>query len=171
MTGGHPAAARGTAGNREVLDGTAAAPIMKRMANLGMIIRTAGSVLAASAAILATIKENPQLAEGATKALDKVKSATNSQNPKLRFEAKLAAIDACADAVETNFGNVEEAGNWRREAAALRVRGDLTWNAHQGKERRAAMRGLNEETAQVLARINERLTQLTDSLPRELPDD
>lgn len=143
---------------------------MVRMANLGTILKTAGSVLAASAAILATLKENPQLTEGATKALDKVKAATNSQNPKLRFEAKLAAIDACADAVEANFGDHEEASKWRREAAALRVRGDLTWHAHHGKQRRKAMRLLNEETTVVLAHINERLTQLTDSLPRELPE-
>lgn len=139
------------------------------MANLGTILKTAGSVLAASAAILATIRENPQLADGATRALDKVKAATNSQNPKLRFEAKLAAIDACADAVEANFGNNEEAARWRREAAALRVRGDLTWHAHHGKQRRKAMRALNEETSVVLAHINERLAQLTDSLPPELP--
>ncbi len=135
------------------------------MANLGTILKTAGSVLAASAAILATLRENPQLTEGATKALNKVKAATDSQNPKLRFEAKLAAIDACADAVEANFGKNEEAGTWRREAAALRVRGDLTWNAHHGKQRRRSMRALNEETSTVLAHINERLAQLTDSLP------
>lgn len=131
------------------------------MANLGVILKTTGTVLAAAAAVLTALKENPQLADSATKALDKIKSAGRSRNPKERFEAKLAAIDACATAVETEFDRQDEAGRWRREAAALRMRVDLAWEAHRGKRRRRAMAELNDETATLLDHINERLAALT----------
>lgn len=133
------------------------------MPNLGLIIKTAGSVLAASAAVLGALKENPQLADGATRALDKVRSAMDSQNPKLRLDAKLSAIEACASAVEVQFGKSEEAERWRAEAAALRVRGELAWAAHTGKQRRRRMKTLSAETAEVLDHINTRLTELTAS--------
>lgn len=131
------------------------------MANLGVIIKTATSVLAASAAVLTLLKDNPELTESASKTLEKVKNATRSRNPKQRLEAKLEAVNTCATAVSTEFGREEEAGRWRREAAALRVRADLTWTAHSGKYRRQAMRELTEETATLLDHVNQRLATLT----------
>lgn len=133
------------------------------MANLGLILKTAGSVLAATAAVLTALKENPQLSKTATNALGKVRDAARSRNPKERFEAKLTAIDACATAVDTEFGRDAEAQTWRRQAAALRLRADLAWSTHRGKQRRTAMRTLNEETSTLLDQINHRLASLTDS--------
>lgn len=141
------------------------------MANLGLILKTAGSVVAATVAILNAVKENPHLGESATKAIDKLKSATNSENPRLRFEAKITAIQACADAVEKEFDRADEAAEWRRDAAALRVRGDLAWNANHGKARRRAMREINAETEELLSRMNERLVELTEKSPDALSDE
>ena len=144
-------------------------PIMEAMANLGVILKTAGSVIAATTAVLAALKENPQLADSATKALDKVKSAANSQNPRRRFDAKLSAIEACADAVAVQFGQQSEAEQWRTEAATLRMRAELAWTGHTGKQRRRRMKALNEETAEVLDRINHRLVEVASAPPQPTP--
>lgn len=130
------------------------------MPSASTIIKAATSVLAASAALIGAFKDNPQLAGGAKTALDAIRRARDSNNPKLRFEAKLAAIEACADAVELQFPGAAEVASWRQTAAALRMRGELAWET-QGRRRRATMKALNRETADLLARINERLAQLT----------
>lgn len=79
------------------------------MANPVSLIRTTTSVLAASAALLAALRDNPEIKGGIDQALTKIKSATDSRNPKLRFEAKLTAIETAADAVETEFGRRDQA--------------------------------------------------------------
>lgn len=131
------------------------------MANIGPMIKTAAKVLTTSVAILSALKENPQVGEKAGEALEKVRSAANSRSPKQRFEAKLAAIETCADAVGTEFGQPAEAEKWRREAAALRVRADLVWNAGSGKQRRRDMKSINDRTTALLQKMNERLASLT----------
>lgn len=140
------------------------------MSKFTTIVKTAGGILATTAAILTAMRENPQIAQGIDSAVDKLKAATNSENPKLRFDAKLAAIDAAADAVSELFPHASEPEGWRRQAKALRMRGELAWNANRGKARRRAMKALNAETAEVLASVNTRLvalqTQGPDALPR-----
>lgn len=138
------------------------------MASASTIIKAATSVLAASAALITAFKDNPQLAGGAKSALDKIKQAANSNNPRVRFEAKLAAIEACADAVEAQFPGATEVTSWRRTAAALRVRGELIWQT-EGRRRRGAMKELTQETTELLSRINERLVQLTGDVIVEQP--
>lgn len=131
------------------------------MASASTIIKAATSALAASAALLTALKENPQLADGAKTALEKIRSATDSQNPRLRFEAKIAAIEACADAVEVQFPGAAEVTEWREAAAALKLRGNLTWDANHGRRRKLEMRKLNDATTKLLERINARLAELT----------
>lgn len=131
------------------------------MANPVSLIRTTTSVLAASAALLAALRDNPELKDGLDQAVAKIKSATNSQNPKLRFEAKLAAIEAAAEAVESEFGRHDQAAQWRQGATALRMRGELIWHANEGRQRRKAMKALNAETTDLLERINALLRTLT----------
>lgn len=134
------------------------------MPNAATIIKAASSVLAASAALLTALKDNPQVAEGAKTALNKIRSATSSGRPKERFEAKLAAIEACADAVEVLHPESEEAALWRQIANTLRMRGELAWNSLEGGKRKAALKELSEETTTLLAEINARLTELTPGL-------
>ncbi len=131
------------------------------------IIKAATSVLAASAALLTALRENPQLSEGAKSAVGKIRKALTSKNPKVRFEAKLTAIEACADAVEVQYPAAPEVTAWRQMASTLRVRGDLAWHAKQGKERKAALAELNDETTTLLAQINARLAELT---PGAIPE-
>ena len=82
------------------------------MGKVGVFIKTASTILATSVALLTAMRENPQIAEGIDSAIDKLKKATNSQNPKLRFDAKLAAIVAAADAVEQTFPSAAEPAGW-----------------------------------------------------------
>lgn len=136
------------------------------MNKVGVIVKTAGSVVAVTATLLGVLKENPQLSKGLNSTIDKIKAATNSENPKLRFDGRIAAIEACADAVAENFPELAEPDQWRRKASALRMRGELAWNANSGKERKKAIAALNEETAAVLEMVNKRLTHLTEDVDR-----
>lgn len=153
-----------------VLYRTATSPvdIMQCMANVRVILKTAGSVLAATVTVLTALKENPQLSEGVSKALEKIKAAMSSRNPRVRFDAKITAIQACADAVEEEFQRTEEAAEWRRAAAALRMRGDLAWDARSGKARRLAMKAANAETEALLEKMNTRLVELAEQAQRKL---
>lgn len=131
------------------------------MANAGTILKAAGGVVATTLTILSALKENPQLADGVNKTFDKIKSATNSQNPKLRFDGKIKAIEACADAVDEAFPGSPEPENWRRKAKALQMRGELAWTANHGKAKKKAMQALNAETADLLESVNQRLVAMT----------
>ena len=131
------------------------------MGKVGVIIKAASGVVAASATLLNLLKDNPQLTDGVNSTVDKLKAATNSENPRLRFEGRLKAIETCADAVDENFPELSEPAQWRRRAATLRVRGELAWNANEGKARKKAMAALNAETAAILEEVNEHLAALT----------
>lgn len=131
------------------------------MGKTGTIVKAAGGIIAATATLLSVLKENPQLSEGLNSTIDKIKSATNSDNPKLRFDGRIAAIETCADAVADNFPELTEPAEWRRKASALRMRGELAWNTNRGKARKKAMSALNAETAEVLETVNARLLDLT----------
>lgn len=130
------------------------------MSNLRIIVTTATGVIAATATLLTALRENPHLAEGIDSAVDKLRKAMDSENPKLRFEAKLHAIEVAADAVAETFPQALEPNGWRRQAQALRMRGELAWNAQTGQARRKAMKALNAETAEVLTQVNQRLAEL-----------
>ncbi|WP_147453997.1 hypothetical protein [Tessaracoccus antarcticus] len=132
------------------------------MGKVGTIVKAAGGIVAATATLLTVLKDNPQLSDGLNSTIDKIKSATNSDNPKLRFDGRIKAIETCADAVAENFPELTEPDEWRRKATALRVRGELAWNANEGKTRKKAMAALNAETATVLEEVNRRLTELTE---------
>ncbi|MEO7586953.1 MAG: hypothetical protein ABIS84_02890 [Arachnia sp.] len=132
------------------------------MGKAGVIIKAAGGIVAGTATLLALLKDNPQLSEGLNSTIDKIKSATNSDNPKLRFDGRIKAIETCADAVAENFPELTEPEEWRRKATALRVRGELAWNANDGRARKKAMIALNAETATILEDVNRRLTELTE---------
>ncbi|RMB61733.1 hypothetical protein EAX62_03665 [Tessaracoccus antarcticus] len=135
---------------------------MVHMGKVGTIVKAAGGIVAATATLLTVLKDNPQLSDGLNSTIDKIKSATNSDNPKLRFDGRIKAIETCADAVAENFPELTEPDEWRRKATALRVRGELAWNANEGKTRKKAMAALNAETATVLEEVNRRLTELTE---------
>lgn len=137
------------------------------MSKIRLFITTASGVVAATATLLGALRENPQLAEAVDGAVDRLKKSMNSENPKLRFEAKLHAIDVAADAVAETFPHAVEPSGWRRQAQALRLRGELAWSANTGKARRKAMKALNGETAEVLAQVNERLAAL-QTTPAEI---
>lgn len=130
------------------------------MSKFGIIVKTATGVIATTATLLTALRENPQIAKGIDDAVGKLKASANSENPKLRFDAKLGAINVAADAVEAEFPGAREPEGWRRQAQALRVRGELAWSANTGKDRRKAMKALNAETAELLSAINERLATL-----------
>lgn len=142
---------------------------MSGMSKIRLIVTTASGVIAATATLLSALRDNPQISESIDGAVAKLKEATNSENPKLRFEAKLNAIEVAADAVSETFPQAVEPTGWRRQAQALRMRGELAWHSNNGGARRKAMKALNAETAEVLAQVNERLTQLQTS-PTEVTD-
>ena len=97
------------------------------MVNVGTIIKAAGGVVAATATLITLLKDNPQLSEGLNSTIEKIKSSTNSENPKIRFDGRIKAIETCADAVEESFPELTEPADWRRKASALRMRGELAW--------------------------------------------
>ena len=133
------------------------------MGKVGIIIKAASGVVAATATLLTLLKDNPQLSDGLNSTVDKVRTATNSSNPKMRFDGRINAIEACADAVSENFPDLGEPEKWHRKASALRMRGELAWSANRGKDRKKAMTALNEEVATVLRDVNERLADLTST--------
>lgn len=130
------------------------------MSKFGIFVKTTTGVIATTAALLTALRENPQIAQGVDEAIEKLKRALNSENPKLRFDAKIQAIITAADAVEATFPDATEPEGWRRQATALRVRGELAWSSTTGGARRKAMKALSAETAEVLAQVNERLLEL-----------
>lgn len=132
-----------------------------RMVKVGVIIKAATGIVAATATLVGLLKDNPQLTEGFSSTVDKIKAATNSDNPKLRFDGRIQAIETCADAVSANFPDLTEPAEWRRRASTLRLRGELAWNTNRGAARKKAMAALNAETASVLEDVNARLAQLT----------
>ncbi len=136
-----------------------------RMVKVGVIIKAATGIVAATATLVTLLKDNPQLTDGFSSTVEKIKAATNSDNPKLRFDGRIQAIETCADAVSTNFPDLTEPAEWRRKASTLRVRGELAWNSNEGKARKKAMTALNAETASVLEDVNARLAQLTTPAP------
>lgn len=135
------------------------------MANPVPVIKAATSALAASAALLAALKDAPKVTEAAKATVDNIKSALRNKSAKVRFDAKIDAIEACADAVDEAFPGTEDAKVWRQKAASLRMRGQLAWASRRGSQRRAAMRQLDDETATLLTTINERLAMLSPDLP------
>lgn len=135
------------------------------MANPLPVIKAATSALAASAALLAALKDAPKVTDAAKTTVDNIKSALRNRSAKVRFDAKIDAIEACADAVDEAFPGTEDAKVWRQKAASLRMRGELAWASRRGSQRRAAMRQLDDETAALLTTINERLTMLSPDLP------
>ena len=130
------------------------------MSKFTVFVKAAGGIIATSITLLAALRENPQVAEGIDSAIAKLQSATNSENPKLRFDAKLSAIEAAATAVTQAFPEAKEPEGWLRQAQALRMRGELAWGANTGQPRRKAMKALNAETAEVLSQVNTRLAEL-----------
>ena len=137
------------------------------MANPLPVIKAATSALAASAALLAALKDAPNVTDTAKSTIDKIKSALRNRSAKVRFEAKIDAIETCAVAVEKVFPGTEEATVWRQKVASLRMRGELAWTSRRGSQRRAAMRQLDEETGALLTTINERLATLSPELPSD----
>lgn len=135
------------------------------MGKTGAILKTTGAVIATTVTILTALRENPQLSEGIDAALGKLRAATRTDNPKLRFDGKLAAIDACADAVEENFPEAPEPPIWRVRSKTLRMRGELAWNANEGRSRRKAIKSLTTEATELLEQVNARLTELAAAAP------
>lgn len=131
------------------------------MANVSTILKAAGAVVATTVTILGALRDSPQLSDGFNATIDKIKSATNSENPKIRFDGKLTAIEACADAVEDNFPDAAEPELWRALTKTLRMRGELAWSANEGGARKKAMKALTVEATEVLSQVNEHLVSLT----------
>ena len=141
------------------------------MSKISVFIKTATGVIATSIALLTALRENPQISETIDSAVEKLKTSTNSDNPRLRFDAKISAIEAVADAVDETFPTATEPEGWRRQAKALRMRGALAWDSNSGKARRKAMKHLNQETAEVLAGVNARLVELQAGAAADTPAD
>ncbi|HSO70339.1 MAG TPA: hypothetical protein VLQ67_11955 [Arachnia sp.] len=139
------------------------------MSKLGIIIKTTGAAVATTVTLVSALRENPQIAKSLDDLVGKLKSATDANNPKIRFDAKMAAIDTAADAVELAFPEATEPAGWHRHAQALRVRAELVWGANSGGTRRKAMKSLNAETAELLEQINQRLASLQKQLPSDDP--
>lgn len=134
-----------------------------------MIIKTTGAVVATTVTLVSALRENPQIARSLDELVGKLRAATDANNPKIRFDAKMAAIDTAADAVRLAFPEATEPAGWHRHAQALRVRGELVWGANSGGTRRKAMKSLNAETAELLEQINQRLASLQEPLPTDDP--
>ncbi|TRY18223.1 hypothetical protein FOJ82_09285 [Tessaracoccus rhinocerotis] len=130
------------------------------MANASTILKAAGAVVATTVTILGALRDNPQLSDGLNATINKIKTATNSENPKIRFDGKLTAIEACADAVEENFPDASEPDSWRALTKTLRMRGELAWSANDGASRKKAMKALTAEATEVLRQVNEHLVSL-----------
>ncbi len=132
------------------------------MSRVITFIKMAASIFAATSALLGAVRDNPQLSQGLSDAGQRLKQVANSRNPKLRLDAKLAAIDASAAALTEHFPEADEPREWQRRAAALRTRADLAWNANRGRDRKRAMSAVNGATNELLEAISARLTELTD---------
>lgn len=149
---------------------------MSFMANPARAIKTATGVLVATAGLLSALKDNPQLAAGVQRTLATIKGALKSKSAKQRFDAQIAAIEACAVAVEEQFPEASEPADWRQAARTLQLRAELVWATGPGGARRKAMKTLSRDTTALLASINARLAQLTpgladaiDAVPKQTP--
>ncbi|WP_353082428.1 hypothetical protein [Tessaracoccus lapidicaptus] len=139
------------------------------MSKLSLILKTAGGAVATTVTLVTALRENPEIAKSLDGLLGKLKEAATGDHPKRRFDAKMAAIDTAADAVAQAFPEAAEPAGWRRQAQALRVRGELAWSANRGAVRRKAMKSLDAETGELLQQINTRLAALQTALPPEDP--
>ncbi|WP_296139662.1 hypothetical protein [uncultured Tessaracoccus sp.] len=137
------------------------------MPNPAPFLKAATGVLAATATLLAALKDTPQIADGVGATVERIRKALRTKNPKQRMDAKIEAIEAAADTVESLFGRESEAETWRTNAATLRTRTELAWTAQEGRRRRHAMRVLSDEASELLARINTRLAQLAPGVTAE----
>ena len=133
-----------------------------------MILKTTTAAVATTVTLVSALRENPQIAKSLDDLVGKLQTVTDPNNPKLRFDAKMAAIDTAADAVERAFPEATEPAGWHRHAQALRVLGELIWGANSGGTRRKAMKALNAETAEVLSQVNARLIDLQGRFSPEL---
>lgn len=141
------------------------------MGKASTIIKTTSAVVATTVTLLTALREHPQITQGVDTALAKLKSATRGDHPKTRYDDKLAAIEACALAVEENFSETPEPAVWRVQVKALRIRGELAWSANSGSARRKAMKALTAEATELLAKVNERLLALSGTVPLDADDD
>lgn len=139
------------------------------MSKLSLILKTAGGAVATTVTLVTALRENPEIAKSLDGLLGRLKEAAAGDQPKRRFDAKMAAIDTAADAVAQAFPEATEPAGWRRQAQALRVRGELAWSANRGAVRRKAMKSLDAETGELLQQINTRLAALQTALPPEDP--
>ena len=139
------------------------------MSKLSLILKTAGGAVATTVTLVTALRENPEIAKSLDGLLGKLKEAAAGDHPKRRFDAKMAAIDTAADAVAQAFPEATEPAGWRRQAQALRVRGELAWSANRGAVRRKVMKSLDAETGELLQQINTRLAALQTALPPEDP--
>lgn len=139
------------------------------MSKVSVFIKTAGGVIATTVTLVTALRENPQIAKSLDDLVGKIKQGADGSNPKRRFDTKLAAITTAADAVGLAFPEAVEPAGWRRQAEALRARGELVWGANSGGTRRKAMKALDAEVTELLTGINERLSQLQRALPADDP--
>lgn len=128
------------------------------------VLKTAGALLSASSVLWNSLKENEEITQKAKAAADKVRDALKSRNPKARFDATLAALDSCVDALQNEFSLTDETQAWRKRVASLRIRGELAWGAAQGRKRKDALKGLSQEAGELFNQINARLIELSPSL-------
>ncbi len=138
------------------------------MGKTSKVIKTATDVIATTAAVAGTIKENPTLLESLSQAYGRAVSAARSKSPKRRLDAKINAIETCARAVENSFPGTTEPADWRQRAQGLRLRTDLAWDGRRGRDRKRAIKELDEAATGLLEQINERLNELA-ATPRQ-PD-
>lgn len=126
------------------------------------MIKAAGAAVATIATISATLRDNPQIGSQVSKAFDRVRQTTTSRSPKQRFDARLDAVEACADAVDEAFPDNQETREWRRRVKGLRVRGELLWSSIKGRERRTKLKELDAEAVELLSRVQERLVSMSN---------
>lgn len=134
------------------------------MAKFSVFVKTAGGIIATTVTLLTALRDNPQVAHGIDSGIAKLKEATNSENPKIRLDGKLRAIEVAADAVEANFPGAAEPQGWRRQATGLRMRAELAWTSTTGQARRKAIKAIALETTEVLSQVNARLIELQGRL-------
>ncbi len=139
------------------------------MSRVGVFLKAATGAIATTVTLVTALRENPEIAKSLDGLVTRVKETTDGDNPKRRFDTKMAAINTAADAVELAFPEATEPAGWRRQAQALRARGELIWGANAGATRRKAMKSLDAEVTELLDRINERLAQLQADLPADDP--
>ncbi|WGT47532.1 hypothetical protein [Tessaracoccus lacteus] len=137
------------------------------MSKLSVFVKTAGGIVATTTTLLALLRDNPQISQAIDGAVAKLKETANSENPRLRLDAKIKAIEVAADAVEASFPDAREPAGWRRQASALRLRLDLAWTANTGTARKKALKALTAETLEVLSEVNARLIELQGQHPAD----